>query len=129
MCIQVTDHLNAEIVGGTISSKQDALDYMTWTYFFRRLLQNPSFYGLEDMEESSVNKFLSGMVEKVMDNLERGGCIANNDDDTVEPLAMGRIAAFFYLKHETMAIFNANLAPDLDLKGMLQVCRNEQFAI
>ena len=35
------DHLNAEIVAGTINSKQDAMDYITWTYFFRRLIVNP----------------------------------------------------------------------------------------
>lgn len=35
------DHLNAEVVASTISSKQEAVDYLTWTYFFRRLLQNP----------------------------------------------------------------------------------------
>ncbi|KAH9499698.1 activating signal cointegrator 1 complex subunit [Bulinus truncatus] len=38
----MADHLNAEVVSGTISSKQDAMDYITWTYFFRRLLRNPS---------------------------------------------------------------------------------------
>ena len=41
------DHLNAEVVAGTINTKQEALDYMTWTYFFRRLVQNPTYYGLE----------------------------------------------------------------------------------
>ena len=30
------DHFNAEVVGGAIKSKQDAVDYLTWTYFFRR---------------------------------------------------------------------------------------------
>ncbi|MED6279107.1 activating signal cointegrator 1 complex subunit [Characodon lateralis] len=38
----LSDHLNAEIAAGTISSKQDAMDYITWTYFFRRLVMNPS---------------------------------------------------------------------------------------
>jgi len=32
------DHLNAEVVAGTISSKQDAIEYLTWTYLFRRLV-------------------------------------------------------------------------------------------
>lgn len=33
------DHINAELVAGTIASKQDAVDFLTWTYFFRRLEQ------------------------------------------------------------------------------------------
>lgn len=37
----LSDHLNAEIAAGTIASKQDAMDYITWTYFFRRLVMNP----------------------------------------------------------------------------------------
>ena len=57
------DHFNAEIVGGTINSKQDAVDYLTWTYFFRRLLMNPTFYGLENgIEQDTVDEFLSRLV-------------------------------------------------------------------
>ncbi len=44
------DHLNAEIAAGTIHSLAEAVDYLTWTYMFRRLPTNPSFYGLESAE-------------------------------------------------------------------------------
>ncbi|OUC43402.1 hypothetical protein D917_09801, partial [Trichinella nativa] len=38
------DHLNAEIVAGTVSNVQQAIDYLSWTYFFRRLLANPTYF-------------------------------------------------------------------------------------
>ena len=69
------DHLNAEIVAGTVTSKQDAMDYLTWTYFFRRLLMNPSYYELEDTDNESVNKFLSSLVEDAITQVEKSACV------------------------------------------------------
>jgi replicative superfamily II helicase len=71
----LAEHFNAEIVAGTISSKQDAMDYMTWTYFFRRLVMNPTYYHLEDTDHDSINKFLSGLVEKATSELQSCGCL------------------------------------------------------
>jgi replicative superfamily II helicase len=39
------DHFNAEIVAKTIENKQDAVDWCTWTWFYRRLMQNPGVSG------------------------------------------------------------------------------------
>lgn len=55
------NHVNAEIVGGTIASRGDAVDYLTWTYFFRRLVQNPTYYGLEDTSLECINAFLEDL--------------------------------------------------------------------
>ena len=66
----MADHFNAEVVAGTIGSQQDAIDYLTWTFFYRRVLQNPSYYDLEDTEMESVSAFLSDMVERNMSLLQ-----------------------------------------------------------
>ena len=69
------DHLNAEIVAGTINSKQEAMDYLTWTYLFRRLIMNPTYYNLENTEHNSVNGFLSNLVEEAINELSESYCI------------------------------------------------------
>eukprot|EP00189_Rhodosorus_marinus_P000412 CAMPEP_0113954824 /NCGR_PEP_ID=MMETSP0011_2-20120614/863_1 /TAXON_ID=101924 /ORGANISM="Rhodosorus marinus" /LENGTH=2024 /DNA_ID=CAMNT_0000964187 /DNA_START=187 /DNA_END=6261 /DNA_ORIENTATION=- /assembly_acc=CAM_ASM_000156 len=80
---QLADHINAEIASESIRTTQDAMDYLTWTYFFRRLLMNPSFYGLEKPSASSVSAFLSNLVETVLHKLVAAGCIA-----VVEPVSV-----------------------------------------
>ena len=55
------DHINAEVVGGTIRSKQDAVDFLTWTYFYRRLTRNPAYYHLADGSPEAVGGYLSDL--------------------------------------------------------------------
>ena len=73
------DHLNAEIVAGTIQTKQEALDYLTWTYFFRRLRQNPTYYELETLEPEDLNGFLSGLVQRALNTLSEAYCLTHDD--------------------------------------------------
>lgn len=40
------DILNAEISVGSIKTKQEAVDWLTWTFMFRRLSPNPNYYNL-----------------------------------------------------------------------------------
>ncbi|XP_012665836.1 activating signal cointegrator 1 complex subunit 3 [Otolemur garnettii] len=118
----LSDHLNAEIAGGTITSKQDALDYITWTYFFRRLIMNPSYYNLGDVSHDSVNKFLSHLIEKSLIELELSYCIEIGEDNrSIEPLTYGQIASYYYLKHQTVKMFKDRLKPECSTEELLSI--------
>ncbi|XP_045150249.1 activating signal cointegrator 1 complex subunit 3 [Echinops telfairi] len=118
----LADHLNAEIAGGTITSKQDAMDYITWTYFFRRLVMNPSYYNLGDVSHDSVNKFLSNLVEKSLVALEHSCCIEIGEDNrSIEPLTCGRIASYYYLRHQTVRMFKERLKPESSVEDLLSI--------
>ncbi|KAG8582318.1 hypothetical protein GDO81_008009 [Engystomops pustulosus] len=118
----LSDHLNAEIAAGTITSKQDAMDYITWTYFFRRLLMNPSYYNLEDVGHESMNKFLSNLVEKSLIDLECSYCIEIAEDNrTIEPQTYGRIASYYYLKHQTVRMFRDRLKAECSVEDLLSI--------
>lgn len=121
-CLQTAlhDHLNAEIAGGAIGSKQDAVDWLTWTFFYRRLKHNPAYYGLEDGSAACLSEHLSALVDATVSDLEAAGCVALSEDGlALEARPLGSVAAFYYLKHSTVAHFHAQLGapPGLDSGG------------
>ncbi|XP_027488410.1 activating signal cointegrator 1 complex subunit 3 [Corapipo altera] len=121
----LADHLNAEIAAGTITSKQDAMDYITWTYFFRRLIMNPSYYNLDDVSHDTMNKYLSSLVEKSLFDLECSYCIEIGEDNrSIEPLTYGRIASYYYLKHPTIGMFKEQLKPESNIEELLLILTN-----
>jgi pre-mRNA-splicing helicase BRR2 len=80
----LADHMNTEIVTKTIENKQDAVDYLTWTFmyryvysliiiivpnsFLRRLTQN---YNLQGVTHRHLSDHLSELVEQTLGDLEQ----------------------------------------------------------
>jgi len=127
---QLTDHLNAEIVSGTIKTREEAIDYVTWTYFFRRLTANPAYYDqqaalLEQTDEKKQRDMLANYIERLMnkclDELIRSGCIELQEAGPTLPAdlvasakvtstKLGKVASLYYLSHRTVAQFQRTLA-------------------
>lgn len=121
------DHINAEITSGTISSKQDAVDYLTWTYFFRRLLKNPSFYQLEDTTVESLNEYLSDLIDHTLRDLELAQCI-KVEDDAIETLTLGRIASYYYLHYTTVQLFHNDMHEQSTIQELLTtLCNTREY--
>eukprot|EP00983_Pelagomonas_calceolata_P114793 1160128-Pelagomonas_calceolata.AAC.13 len=50
---------------------QDAVDYLTWTLFYRRLALNPNFYSMAGASHRHLSDHLSELVESTLADLER----------------------------------------------------------
>ncbi len=125
------NHLNAEIVSGSITSRHDAVDYLTWTYLFRRILVNPTYYGLENSDLATVNKYLSQLVDETLHDLAESQCIELDDEDksSIYPLTMGQIISYYYLHHKTARLFFTSLDENTTLPRLLQVlCMATEYA-
>ncbi|OZJ04536.1 hypothetical protein BZG36_03995 [Bifiguratus adelaidae] len=118
------DHINAEVVAGTIKSKQDAMDYMTWTYFYRRLQQNPTYYGMDVETDVSVESFLSSIINQTIKKLVDSGCVEVIDDFEVEPTISGTIASYYYLRHETIRLFRSHVRKNSPFEELLELLSN-----
>ncbi|XP_011308512.1 activating signal cointegrator 1 complex subunit 3 [Fopius arisanus] len=119
------DHINAEIVAGTIASKQQFLDYLTWTYFFRRLMKNPQYYNLPGLEPARINQYLSTLVDGTLVVLTESQCVAYEEEDqSLGPLPLGRIASYYYLSHQTIRHFSKELKDNLGLVECLKILCN-----
>lgn len=133
---QLDVHINAEIVAGTITTRQEAVNYLSWTYLFRRIARNPSYYGLEDSTPKSMTIFLSNLIKEVLDDLERCGCVEfpHPDDDNYHPDALlytvlGKICSYYYISHKTIKLFDTSLVESNSFSELLRLlCDAEEFA-
>lgn len=99
------DHFNAEIVTKTIENKQDAVDYLTWTFLYRRLTQNPNYYNLQGVTHRHLSDHLSELVENTLQDLEQSKCISVEEEMDCVPLNLGMIAAYYYINYTTIGKF------------------------
>ncbi|KAM0484378.1 hypothetical protein ACHAPX_001801 [Trichoderma viride] len=130
------NHICAEISAETIMNKQDALDYLTWTFFFRRLHKNPSYYGLEiSAEEHSTiaaqmqaNEYMIEMVEKSLGELEDSKCVESFPNGDVDPTPLGKIMSYYYLSHKTIRHLVHNIKPNASFLHVLSwMCHATEY--
>ncbi|KAJ1925898.1 Pre-mRNA splicing [Tieghemiomyces parasiticus] len=115
------DHFNAAVVTRTVENYQDAVDFLTWTFLYRRLTKNPNYYGLQGVSPSHLSDHLSELVETTLDDLAATKCIAVEDEANVTPLNLGMIAAYYNISYITIETFSISLTEETRLKGLLEV--------
>ncbi|CAJ1934944.1 unnamed protein product [Cylindrotheca closterium] len=110
---QLSDHLNAEIVGGTVTNLNEAVAWLRYTYLSIRMKKNPLAYGI------SADKFADdpGLRSHFMELVRNAATyLSTNRMVNFDPQSgnlgmttLGRVAAHFYIQGESVVIFNESM--------------------
>ncbi|KAF1745294.1 hypothetical protein MXB_125 [Myxobolus squamalis] len=120
------DHFCAEVVTKAIENKQDAVDYLTWTFLYRRISQNPNYYNMHGITHRHLSDHLSELVENTLNDLVNSKCIAIEDESSVYPLNSAMIASYYYINYSTIELFNASLTSKTKLKALIEIISSAQ---
>merc|ERR1719238_1405634 len=101
------DLLNAELVLGTIHNRQDAVNWLGYTYLMVRMMRNPTLYGIS--EDTVEDDKLLGAVQVT---------------------ALGRVASYFYIKHPSISVYNEHMKStmsDIELLRLFALSQEFKF--
>lgn len=135
------DPLNAEISSRSVTTKQAAVDWITWSLLYRRLASNPNYYGImfnrlskEEQETLAISIHLSKLLEESLNDLVTSKCIEDlsdeqqkdeevNDKQVIElrPLNLGLIAAYYRVYPSTIEMYAVSLTSQTKLRGILEL--------
>lgn len=129
------DHMNAEVIAGTVTNVREAVIWIQYTYMYIRMKKNPLVYGIsneERMRDPSlyskcecvlvVMVMLRDMVEDTARKLESAHMVRYDmDTGNLFPTDLGRVASHFYISFSTIQIVNERLTDSSDLKAVLQI--------
>ncbi|RMZ83373.1 hypothetical protein DV737_g1644, partial [Chaetothyriales sp. CBS 132003] len=134
------NHVGAEVSAGVITTKQDALDYLTWTFFFRRLHKNPTYYGLEISSEEHKDDplaarqlaadYMISLVDKSISDLAASDCVVAHSNGDVDATSFGKIMSYYYISHLTIRNFlsKARMRTNATFEDALAwVCQATEF--
>jgi pre-mRNA-splicing helicase BRR2 len=118
------DHLCAEVVNRVVQNKQEALDYLTWSLLYRRLAQNPNYYGLQGTSSRHLTDYLSELLDSTLNDLEGSQCVEVIDELDLAPLNLGMISSYYNCSYITLEVFAASVAAKSKLRGLVEIIAN-----
>ncbi len=126
----MTDNMNAEIVSGTITTIEEAIDWVRYTYLFIRMHKNPICYGIgsdEIKRDRELFEVRRRLVVESAEDLDKAKMIRYNPESgTLDPTDLGRTASHYYIKYDTIQKFNDLISEYMDQREIFAMIANAQ---
>lgn len=102
----------------------EAVAFVKETFLAIRVRKNPNYYGVKDGTPVLIDEYISGLVVKAFEDLEKSHCLTFIDrkhSDQVESTEYGQIAANFYLSHRTLKLFAESIGTGETFASLLRL--------
>lgn len=125
----IHDILINGISNSIIESKQDCVDWLTYTYFYRRIHANPTFYGVKNRTEYGISAYLTELIESTLTDMIDISLVEVNDDNQededssglISPLNGCLISSHNNVSFATMHTFTKNMSRTGSLATILEI--------
>lgn len=129
---RMRDNLNAEIALGTVANVSEAVQWLSYSYLFVRMRRNPHHYGipLEDLEfDSELHARRREIVIKAARALDDARMIRFQETtELFNPTDLGRTASNFYIRYESIEVYNELFRPNMTEADILaMVAKSQEF--
>lgn len=130
--VGLADHLNAEIVLGTVTTIKEAISWLGYTYLYTRMTKNPLPYGISWQELSSdppLEAHRRKLVTNAAHELERSKMARfDQRSGNLYVTDLGRVASHFYIKQASIEVFNELLKPHMTEADVLSmISKSSEF--
>ena len=126
----ICDNLNAEISLGTVTNVDEAVKWLSYTYLFVRMRRNPLVYGIRPQElksDPNLEVKRREIITEAASKLDRAQMIRFDERvGTLNATDLGRTSSHFYVKHNTIEVFNELLKPVMNEKDLLATISKAQ---
>ena len=78
--VYLENHFLTDIKNKIINTKQKCVDWLTWSFFYKRLMKNPNYYELKGKTNQHLYEYISELVENKLNELETRGDVLINED-------------------------------------------------
>ncbi|GFT18088.1 probable ATP-dependent DNA helicase HFM1 [Nephila pilipes] len=125
----IVEHLNAEIVLGTITDISIAMEWLKATFLYQRIFKNPKHYGINmGLTKEKIERKLQDMCIKELNGLRKYKLIYMDDDSFyLRPTDTGKLMAKYYLAFETMKSFSTLTGSENLSELLTLVCSCKEF--
>ena len=125
----LVEHLNAEIILGTIQSVDQATDWIKSTFLYLRVRRNPTYYDKSPvMSTEQLENSMHDMCLEALQSMADVGVIIMNEDGGVRGTSLGKLMSRFYLAFSTMVQLTSlkGMESMVDMLGV--ICKSSELS-